>query len=140
MKKNRGKVFIGTSNVVVPGNKTSFPVEFQSQTRLHYYATLFNTVEVNQCFYKTPLITTYEKWNLQVPVNFQFSLKLSKAITHSKNLESDLSDMDRFMKNAAGLSGRGPRRRWAERSAGVHRCGAVPQSRQSRLHAVHHAQ
>jgi uncharacterized protein YecE (DUF72 family) len=103
MASKRGLVRIGTSNVVIPGNKKTFPEAFQLKSRLHYYSSLFNTVEVNSCFYKTPLLSTYEKWSLDVPGDFQFSLKLSKEITHAKNLEGELSCMDNFLRSAGGI-------------------------------------
>jgi uncharacterized protein YecE (DUF72 family) len=97
-----GKLRIGTSNVHLPGNKQTFPPEFQLTSRLRYYSSIFNTVEVNSCFYKTPLPSTYVKWALDVPDDFQFTLKLSKAVTHAKDLEGDLSCMDQFIHSAAG--------------------------------------
>ena len=36
------QVFIGTSNIVVPGTKQSFPEAFQQKSRLHFYSSLFN--------------------------------------------------------------------------------------------------
>lgn len=102
--KQRGRIRIGSSNTVVPGNKKSFPPAFQLKSRLHYYSSIFNTVEVNSCFYKTPLLSTYEKWSKDVPEDFQFSLKVSKEITHAKNLQSNLACMESFI-NAAGGTG-----------------------------------
>ena len=102
MLKEKGRIRIGLSNVTLPGNKTTFPPEFQLKTRLHYYATMFNTVEVNSCFYKTPMLSTYEKWSLDVPEDFQFTLKLSKEVTHAKELQGDLGCMEKFMTTATG--------------------------------------
>ncbi len=98
-----GRILIGTSNIVVPGNKTTFPPAFQQGTRLHYYGSLFNTVEINACFYKIPRFTTYEKWATEVPHDFQFSLKLTRDATHAKDLCGDWSQMERFMQTAAGI-------------------------------------
>lgn len=97
-----GKIRIGISNGHMPGNKSSFPPEYRLKSRLHYYSSLFNTIEVNSCFYKTPLRSTYEKWARDVPDNFQFTLKLSKDITHAKDLSGDLACMDTFLQAAAG--------------------------------------
>jgi uncharacterized protein YecE (DUF72 family) len=97
-----GKIRIGVSNGQMPGNKSTFPPEYQLKSRLHYYSTLFNTIEVNSCFYKTPLRTTYEKWANDVPEDFQFTLKLSRDITHAKELAADLSCMEGFLQSAAG--------------------------------------
>lgn len=98
----KGRIRIGISNVVVPGSKKTFPPSFQSRSRLHYYSSIFNTVEINSSFYKTPLRTTFEKWKNDVPGNFRFSLKLSKEVTHTKNLDNDLSSIQSFMKAASG--------------------------------------
>lgn len=97
-----GKLRIGTTNGHIPGNKASFPSPYQLKSRLHYYSTLFNTIEVNSCFYKTPLRSTYEKWVNDVPDDFQFTLKLSKDITHVPELKSDLACMDGFLQAAQG--------------------------------------
>ncbi|WP_229837761.1 DUF72 domain-containing protein [Cellvibrio zantedeschiae] len=94
---------IGTSGIVLPGNKSTFPLEFQSQTRLHYFATLFNSLEVNSSFYKIPKFATFEKWASEVPDDFKFSVKLWRGITHAKKLAYSLDDLTRFMDAAEGL-------------------------------------
>ncbi|HEX2629132.1 MAG TPA: DUF72 domain-containing protein [Chitinophagaceae bacterium] len=102
MNGSTGKIRIGISNGQIPGNKSTFPPEYRLKSRLHYYSTLFNTIEVNSCFYKTPLQSTYEKWANEVPEDFQFTLKLSKEITHAKDLENDLACMEDFLRSASG--------------------------------------
>jgi uncharacterized protein YecE (DUF72 family) len=57
---------------------------------------------VNSCFYKTPLRSTYEKWVNDVPVDFQFTLKLSKDVTHAKELKADLDCINSFLDAAKG--------------------------------------
>lgn len=99
----KGEIYIGTSNVVIPGNKETFPATFQSKSRLHYYSSLFNTVEINSSFYKIPQSSTAEKWSADVPGGFRFSLKLIKDITHIKDLQGDYAAIDRFMKFAGGI-------------------------------------
>ncbi|PZR26091.1 MAG: DUF72 domain-containing protein [Citrobacter freundii] len=99
----KGRIFIGTSNVVVPGNKTSFPPDFRSKSRLHYYASIFDSVEINSSFYKIPLARTYERWTAEVPDDFRFSLKLSKEVTHIKDLKGDLSVIEKFMQSAKAI-------------------------------------
>lgn len=98
----KGKFRMGTSDGHMPGNKQSFPEAYKLKSRLHYYSTLFNSIEVNTCFYKTPLRATYEKWVNDVPDDFQFTLKLSRDITHAAELRSDLSCMIRFLQAAEG--------------------------------------
>jgi len=107
MKK--GNIFIGTSNIVIPGNKQSFPEAFKDKSRLNYYASIFNTVEINSSFYKVPLPSTFEKWSNDVSLGFKFSTKLWKNITHVKELNYEARDIDRFL-SAAEKAGntRGP--------------------------------
>ena len=103
MKKNIGIIYVGTSNVTLPGNKSSFPEAFRLKSRLHYYSSLFNSLEVNSSFYKIPQFSTYEKWALDVPGDFTFTLKLNRDITHAKDLSSDPVYIDQFFQSAAGL-------------------------------------
>lgn len=49
------------------------------------------------------MTSTYEKWSLDVPEDFRFSIKLSKEITHSKDLESGIAGLDQFMRTAGGI-------------------------------------
>ena len=97
-----GKIRIGTTNGHMPGSKKTFPAPYQLKSRLHYYSTLFNTIEVNSCFYKTPLRSTYEKWATDVPTDFQFTLKLTRDITHAAALRGDLNCMTHFLETAGG--------------------------------------
>lgn len=89
--------YSGTSGLVLPLNKVNFPTEFQNKSRLEYYASLLNTVEINSTFYKLPTSKTLLKWSQTVPDEFQFTLKLSKTITHSKQLDFSIEDVKAFM-------------------------------------------
>ena len=99
----RGIIRIGISNTVVPGAKKDFPPPYNVRSRLHYYSSIFNTVEVNSCFYKTPMLKTFERWAADVPEGFQFTIKLSKEVTHVKELKGELACMNTFVNNAGGL-------------------------------------
>jgi len=94
-------VRVGTSGIVVPGTKVTFPEEFKSGSRLHYYGSLFNTLEINSSFYKIPLAKTFKKWSEEVPENFTFTVKCWRGITHAKHLEITDADIDVFMATIA---------------------------------------
>ena len=98
IKPFKGILRIGTSNVVVPGNKQAFPPEFRDRSRLTYYSTLFNSVEVNSTFYKVPMPSTFEKWSTEVPESFRFTIKLWREITHVKYLDFNAADVGLFYK------------------------------------------
>jgi len=92
----------GTSNVEVPErNKAAFPAAFQSKTHLEYYASLFNSVEINRTFYTLPRPSTIEKWAAQVPEEFRFTVKLWKEITHVKELRYKPEDVATYMRTVA---------------------------------------
>lgn len=95
--KKIGKFFIGTSNITLPGPKATFPEAYQNTSRLHYYSSLFNSLEVNSTFYKLPLPRTLKKWSTEVDQNFRFTLKLWKEITHVKQTGAIASNVDKFM-------------------------------------------
>jgi uncharacterized protein YecE (DUF72 family) len=98
-----GIIRIGTSGIVLPGAKNTFPDDFKQSSRLHYYASLFNTLEVNSSFYKIPLAKTFAKWADDVGENFKFTVKCWRGITHAKELEFSVSDVDAFMQAANQL-------------------------------------
>jgi uncharacterized protein YecE (DUF72 family) len=104
---NQAGYYSGTSNIVLPvPNKTMFPVNYQDKSRLCYYASLFNSLEVNSSFYKIPLARTVEKWNADVPDGFKFTFKLWRGITHNKGLVFDPADVARFIKTVANTGDR----------------------------------
>lgn len=102
-KKIPGQLFIGTSNITLPGNKSTFPKAFRNKSRLNYYSSLFNTVELNSPFYKIPMAATFKKWAADTKKGFQFSVKLWKGITHIKQLDFDADDINSFIQKASEL-------------------------------------
>jgi uncharacterized protein YecE (DUF72 family) len=107
MKPSRyGRFFCGTSNITLPGNKTTFPPEFQNRSRLEYYSSLFNSLEINNSFYKIPLAKTFARWGSEVGTDFLFTVKLWKGITHNKGLNYDPRDISSFMNAAAAIGDR----------------------------------
>ncbi len=88
----------GTSGLLLPvPNKQAFPAEYRNASRLTYYASLFNSIEVNSTFYKIPLPTTFAKWSASVPDYFRFSIKLWRGITHTPQLDFTPVDVNRFL-------------------------------------------
>lgn len=54
---------------------------------LQFYGERFNTVEINNTFYRMPATKTLEKWIEQTPETFRFSIKASQKITHHQRLK-----------------------------------------------------
>ena len=53
---------------------------------LQHYAQHFDTVEVNNTFYRLPLEKSVASWVEQTPPDFLFSVKASRYLTHIKRL------------------------------------------------------
>ncbi len=63
-----------------------YPPKTPSKNFLSYYATRFDTVEVDSTFYRIPTAQAVANWKNQTPQNFRFSLKFPSIITHIKML------------------------------------------------------
>jgi uncharacterized protein YecE (DUF72 family) len=88
----------GTSGLVLPvPNKQAFPPEFRNRSRLAYYASLFNSLEVNSSFYRVPMPVTFSKWADEAPPGFRFTVKLWQGITHVTGLRFLPVDVNRFL-------------------------------------------
>lgn len=72
-------------------------------THLQRYATSFNCVEINSCFYRPHRRSTYERWAASVPEDFRFAVKLPKVITHESRLVGAVPALEQFLGEIAGL-------------------------------------
>jgi uncharacterized protein YecE (DUF72 family) len=96
--------FAGTSGLLLPvPNKAAFPEAYRNGTRLTYYGSLFNSIEINSSFYKIPRQKTLEHWTTETPDNFRFTLKLWRGITHETGLSFHQKDINAFMQAASGI-------------------------------------
>jgi uncharacterized protein YecE (DUF72 family) len=78
-------------------------------THLQRYATLFNAVEINSCFYRPHRRATYERWADSVPDGFRFAVKLPKVITHEQRMIDAEGRLEQFLDETGGLGEkRGP--------------------------------
>ncbi len=97
----KAKNFIGTSGFSYSHWKGIFyPEDLPSSKFLEFYAENFDTVEMNSTFYHTPRDTTIQNWVKKTPVNFVFSVKASKFITHIKRLKDAKESVEKFLQKA----------------------------------------
>jgi len=95
--------YSGTSGLLLPvRNKLFYPPEFKDKSRLCFYGSLMNSIEINSSFYKIPMASTVLKWAAETPEDFRFSFKLSREITHNNGLAFDPALLKRFMEVIAG--------------------------------------
>lgn len=99
------RIFTGASGLVLPvPNKLCYPPEFQDKSRLAYYGSLFNSIEINSSFYKVPMAATVKKWAESVPEDFRFTFKLWRDITHNKELAFNPDDVFLFIERLAAVN------------------------------------
>jgi uncharacterized protein YecE (DUF72 family) len=81
-------------------NYTSWKDEFYAgkpaRLWLERYARSFDTVEVNNTFYRLPLASSVATWVEQTPPDFLFTVKASRYLTHIKRLTDMEQGVRRF--------------------------------------------
>lgn len=98
------EILIGTSAFTAKGWLGSFyPAGMAPRDFLSYYATQFQTVELDNTFYRTPAISTVEGWNLKTPPGFVFAAKIPQVITHEKVLVDCDDDLKHFLDTMTAL-------------------------------------
>ncbi len=68
-----------------------YPAGLPQRSWLERYAEVFDTVEINNTFYRLPTRAAVQGWVEQSPPGFVFAVKSSRYLTHIKRL----TDMDR---------------------------------------------
>jgi uncharacterized protein YecE (DUF72 family) len=80
-----------------------YPVGASSEEYLKYYSKHFNSVEVNNTFYRLPKTHVVNEWVKNTPKGFKFAVKAPRKITHSPNLEFDTNYLETFFLNIKHL-------------------------------------
>jgi len=81
------KIRIGTSGWNYRAWRGSFfPDSLPAKEWLTFYASQFNSIEVNYSFYRLPSEQACGAWYLETPDDFIFTLKASRYLTHTKGL------------------------------------------------------
>jgi uncharacterized protein YecE (DUF72 family) len=68
-----------------------------------FYARHFNTVELNNSFYRQPPRERFEAWRDQAPPGFLFAVKGSRYVTHIKRLVVEPKSIELVVDAARGL-------------------------------------
>ena len=91
------RVHIGCSGWVYPHWRERFyPRDVPQRAWLDYYAKHFDTVEINNTFYRLPKPSAVEGWVEHSPPGFVFAVKASRYLTHIKRLKTLDPYVDRF--------------------------------------------
>jgi uncharacterized protein YecE (DUF72 family) len=96
--------YVGTSGFAYKQWKGAFyPDDLAADQMLKFYGEQFRAVEINNTFYRMPKPTVLESWATDVPADFRFVLKASRAITHFKRLKDAGEPVAYLLKVAVAL-------------------------------------
>lgn len=82
---------------------TFYPDGMGTARWLEFYASYFDTVEVNNAFYRLPEASTFDRWRQSTPPGFEVAVKMSSYLTHNRRLREPSEPVHRFMDRAKHL-------------------------------------
>jgi uncharacterized protein YecE (DUF72 family) len=74
-----------------------YPEKLPVKRWFDYYASEFDTVEINNSFYRLPKPETFVAWRDQAPPGFCYAVKANRFLTQAKKLKDCLEPMVRMM-------------------------------------------
>jgi len=80
-----------------------YPADLPQRAWLEYYARQFDTVEVNNSFYKLPAKGLLAGWRTRTPARFLFAVKASRYLTHMKKLKEPRDPLRKLFSRANEL-------------------------------------
>lgn len=80
-----------------------YPREVRAKDRFAFYASQFDTTEINASFYRLPSEQAVATWAQTAPEGFVFAWKVSRYITHNKKLKDCEDSVDLVFGRMAGL-------------------------------------
>ena len=70
---------------------------------LEYYGSQFDTVEINNSFYRLPEAHSFDSWRRRVSPGFLYAVKASRYITHMKKLKDPEESVERLFSRLSRL-------------------------------------
>jgi len=102
-----GEVRIGTSGWHYRHWRGPFyPPDMSSARMLDFYLRHFDTVELNNSFYRLPPIGCFDTWRKATPPGFCFAVKASRFLTHNKKLKDPENALENLLPRAEELKGK----------------------------------
>lgn len=104
MNQRRGGLRIGTSGYHYDHWKGVFyPTDLPKERWFSHYARQFDTVEINNTFYRLPEAATFDAWRRQAPQGFCYALKFSRYGSHIVRLKKPRDTIHKFVRRADRL-------------------------------------
>jgi uncharacterized protein YecE (DUF72 family) len=80
-----------------------YPRELPASRWLEFYAERFDTVEINNTFYRLPERSIFVNWRRRMPPGFLAAVKSSRFLTHMKRLRDPEEPLTRLFSRADAL-------------------------------------
>ena len=80
-----------------------YPKNISPNQMLEFYSQNFDTVELNNSFYRLPTEAAFDNWRQSTPADFVFAVKASRFLTHQKKLKDPESALRNFLPRASRL-------------------------------------
>jgi uncharacterized protein YecE (DUF72 family) len=104
MTSKKGDIRIGTSGYQYDDwAGRVYPKDLPKRRWLEHYCRRFDTVEINNTFYKLPAEKVFESWRNTAPKGFCFALKFSRYGSHLKHLKDPRDSVGNFTERASVL-------------------------------------
>lgn len=101
---SRGRAHVGCSGWIYKHWRgIVYPEGLPQRRWFEHYASLFDSVEINNTFYRLPPATTVEAWAAQAPAGFTYALKLGAFGTHRMKLRDAASWLPNHLDRAERL-------------------------------------
>jgi len=100
-KKGKPNIYIGCAKWNKADLKSFYPKGTKDE--LGYYATQFNSIELNATFYNNFPVETIESWYNKTPAEFRFFPKLHQGISHWKRLKDAKEPTEVYLDGIAHL-------------------------------------
>jgi uncharacterized protein YecE (DUF72 family) len=102
--RHRGRARVGSSGWVYKDWRgLVYPEKLPQRRWFEHYATLFDTVEINNTFYRLPPVGTVDTWAQQAPTGFVYALKLGAFGSHRMKLRDAQSWLPNHLDRAERL-------------------------------------
>ncbi len=96
--------FVGTSGWMYKHwRQVFYPPDLPPARWFEFYARHFDTVEINNTFYRLPQASTFASWRAQARAGFVYAVKASRYITHLKKLKDVAQPLQNLLARARQL-------------------------------------
>ena len=74
-----------------------YPEKLPAKDWFHFYSRFFDTVEINNTFYRLPPANTFINWEQKAPEHFVYAVKANRYMTHMIKLKNAEDPLERFL-------------------------------------------